>query len=295
MLNGINHQVASGYPVYATRQSNKISSSVMESSTRSQATANKGAEVEISEEGKMAFRLWSSEEDLLSGLNTSAFNCKETREEQKREVDRLLQEKLQDPTRAIFNFDEHSLGGFVVKALEGKAEKAGFVANELQRMISGTLFNNDASLEERAMNREIGLKNAEYLAENYFDNPDEAKAFLDEVYRFAENDILREKGYIVFENSDMKPFRNYESPLDGQISWNAYAEVAGIKLEDVMNKPQEFFKLLNTNNNRSKWSEEIVKNFEENEKQVDDIISGIRSSLSESTVNSSLQRILKGF
>ncbi|WP_303046889.1 hypothetical protein [Oceanobacillus sojae] len=43
------------------------------------------------------------------------------------------------------------------------------------------------------MSREMALKQAEYVAEHYFDDEEEA-AFLNELNRYYENDVLREKG-----------------------------------------------------------------------------------------------------
>src|SRR5690625_7069906 len=80
------------------------------------------------------------------------------------------------------------------------------------------------SIEERAAYREMALKQAEYVAENFFDNEEERAAFMDEINRYYENDLLREKGYVVFDNSDLEPFKRYSSPRDnGKVSYMTFA------------------------------------------------------------------------
>ncbi|MDR1829859.1 MAG: hypothetical protein LBQ76_03725, partial [Candidatus Fibromonas sp.] len=54
--------------------------------------------------------------------------------------------------------------------------------------------------ETRAMNREEGKMLAEYLSQNYFEDPEEAKAFMDTISKWAYKSEMRDKGYM-FMNS----------------------------------------------------------------------------------------------
>ena len=161
-------------------------------------------------------------------------------------------------------------------------------------MIRGAVYNPNASVEERAINRETALRHTEYIAANYFDSPGEAKAFLDGVNRFAENDILREKGYTVIDGADIAPFRSYINPADGSIGWSAYATKYGKSdIREIFANPYErqlFFNSLSAN--QKKWSEEIIKAFENNEKAVADIINTVKSTLDETDVADSLRRLI---
>ena len=94
-------------------------------------------------------------------------------------------------------FQEGTLEHFIFNALEGRAAHPQAVALELTRMIRSSSLNPDASVAERAVTREMGMHHVRYIAENFFDDPAEGRAFVAEVNRFAENDILRERGYCV--------------------------------------------------------------------------------------------------
>ena len=97
--------------------------------------------------------------------------------------------------------------------MEGKVVNASLYAAELASAIRSSVSMPDKSAEERAAYREIALKQAEYIAEKYLDNEQEATSFMNEINKYYKNDVLREKGYVVIDNSDLKPFKNYSSPL----------------------------------------------------------------------------------
>jgi len=76
---------------------------------------------------------------------------------------------------------------------------------ELDRLISGAYTADGkmaGTVEERAVDMEKGLKLAEYIAENYIDDPESRKDFLDGVRVFYNNAVLREKGYDVLETPE---------------------------------------------------------------------------------------------
>ncbi|AOT72311.1 hypothetical protein [Geosporobacter ferrireducens] len=180
-------------------------------------------------------------------------------------------------------FQAGTLEHFLTEKLEGKTKNASLIANEIAEKIRGTVSNPNATIEERAMNRKTALKLAEHIAQNYFDNDDEANEFLSEINKYAENDVLREKGYVVFDNSDMKPFKAYTMPTapEGYISASALAEKYGdTSFKEIFNdrvKLEDFLKALHKNG--EKWRAEIVKDFDENEQRVQNIID--KSSLSQ--------------
>jgi hypothetical protein len=51
--------------------------------------------------------------------------------------------------------------------------------------------------EERAINREKGVKLAEYVAETYIDSAEDREKFLSKIKMWSDNAELRDKGYIV--------------------------------------------------------------------------------------------------
>jgi hypothetical protein len=128
---------------------------------------------------------------------------------------RELKEKgMQDPKRldpfddpfqlrgVTYQFPDGSLEKSLTDYLEGKAINPSLVAAELSRMLKSTYSNPGATIEERAVTRETAVRNAEYIAQNYFRDHDEAQGFMALVRKAAEKDILREKGYFAFDNSD---------------------------------------------------------------------------------------------
>jgi hypothetical protein len=113
----------------------------------------------------------------------------------------------------------------LLKMLDGKARNASMVTSELVHSLKSSMFNKDLSLAQRAEIREAAYRSAQYIADNYFDNPNEAKAFMDLITKIRDEDIMREKGYVfprstiyvdgVIEVNTMEPFRNYSSPGRG--------------------------------------------------------------------------------
>lgn len=199
-----------------------------------------------------------------------------------------------------YDYADGTLEKHIKDSLADKAKNASLVAGELGEMIRGTMHNPDATVEERATNRETALKLAEQIAKDYFDDPLDAQAFLEGINRFAENDVLREKGYIALDNSDIAPFKSYESPSapDGGISWNAFIEKYGsASAKEIAEDPKqrEKFYLSLLQENKEKWSEDIIKEFDENEKRVTEIIDKVKSAASEFDITADWQRLLKAF
>jgi len=87
---------------------------------------------------------------------------------------------------------------FVYNSLEGKVENSFFIAKQLNNMLFNP--NADASLETKAMDREAGKKLAEYIANNYLSG-ENAKAFVDEINKYADRSEAKDKGWIVSGDS----------------------------------------------------------------------------------------------
>jgi hypothetical protein len=202
-------------------------------------------------------------------------------------------------------FMEGTLEHFITDALDGKARNASLIAGELGQMIRSAAYSNGTTIEERATLREIGMQHAEYIAKNYFDNPDEAKAFLDVVRGFYENDILRDKGYTVIEGTNIAPFKSYTMPgaPSDYKSITAIARQFGAS-EEILSDPLRTFdffvsvfknQIAESPETNVEWQDDIVKNFNDNEQRVADIIDHIKANLNAIDVESSLLRLLKAF
>ncbi|MDR2593163.1 MAG: hypothetical protein LBC87_00125 [Fibromonadaceae bacterium] len=136
-----------------------------------------------------------------------------------------------------------SAQNFIFNALVGKVENALDIAVELGNMVfdSRLIFTGAATIEEDtsgvkwlknggtgirldlnpdaiiitdpkefeafAANREAGRDLAKYIAENYFDDPEEAQAFMDKINKYIKNSELRDQGYTVWfaEMDPVKP------------------------------------------------------------------------------------------
>lgn len=199
------------------------------------------------------------------------------------------------------NYTEGTLEKFISDSLDGKAQNSTLVAQGLAEKIKSAAYGNGATVEERAINREIGMQNARYIAETYFDNPDEAKAFMDEINRFYEKDILREKGYIAPDNSDAEPYKSYLNPpnaikTDGNINSAAIMKHFGAS-DEILADPQKRMKfMLGLDMRGDQWQKDIADAFDENEEKVTNIIDQIKASaLNDDDVMNSLARILKAF
>jgi len=195
-------------------------------------------------------------------------------------------------------FLKGSLEHFIQGAIDGKARNSSLVASELGQMIRSAAYNNGATAEERAVLRETGMKHAKYIAQNFFENPNEAKAFLDGIKRFYDNDVLREKGYTVLEGPGSPYiFKPYTSPHNGEININEFAKKYGvIDVKSLLSDPVKWTGFTSAlSRNKEKWSEEIIKAFEDNAQNVTNIINLVKSSLNEESVTSSMARILKAF
>jgi len=171
--------------------------------------------------------------DINSGVILSREQFLEFRAEQRAKNDPFNNEEfitngkwIPTPVHSYANFVSYTRADSykieLTEMLEGKARNASMVANELVNSLQGSIINNGATLAQRAETREAAFRSALYIADNYFPNPNEAKAFMDLITKIRDEDIMREKGYVfpthtiyvdgVIEVNTMEPFRNYSAP-----------------------------------------------------------------------------------
>ena len=214
----------------------------------------------------------------------------------------------------------------LTKMLEGKARNASMVAYELTRSLQGSVFAKDSTVAERAITREAAFRSAQYIADNYFHNPNEAKAFMDLITKIKEEDILKEKGYVfprhalyvngVLEPNTMEPFRNYSAPGMGNdyISPVGTARYLGAPEEmlqrgqflthgttDIINyitstvAKQSFPSQSSALSWDASLRTGILDAWNKNEREVTEIISRTLATFNNEIADHYLQRILKAF
>ena len=187
----------------------------------------------------------------------------------------------------IKSFSSGTLEHYLTQVFNLVSDNGADIADELGKMIKSAYHGNGASIEERAMNREAGLKMAEYFADNYLSDPEAKKTFLDEINRYAELDVLREKGYICWEEDgiDYEPYKSYSMPNapEGFVRGSLIAKKAG--LSDMLEASQNLIQfaaykatLMGSNRN---LRNQIINDFNRNEKNVENIITQIKNSIDE--------------
>lgn len=236
--------------------------------------------LQLSQEGQQLSKLFKQFYEEYHSIE--AIEKRQREQLEKEQTDRRLNNEFS--LHVEYRFPENTLQKTIQKALEGKVVNASLYAAELASAIRSYISMPDKSVEERTAYREMALKQVEYIAENYFNNEKEAMNFLSEIIKYYENDILREKGYVVIDNSGIQPFKKYSSPMsNGEVSFYALAKKYIDKdyFERFMNgegTPEESRKLLNQLQSlKKKYSKELAKEFERNEQQVAKLIQTTKS------------------
>lgn len=186
-----------------------------------------------------------------------------------------------------YHFPENTLHHTIQQALEGKVANASHYAAELANAIRSFISFPEKNIEERALIREVALKQATFIAETYFDDEQEAGNFLIEVTTHYENDLLREQGYVALDGSDVKPFKSYSSPLNSKNEVSFYHFIKNHLNEDELARflagdttPQESRKLLQSfQQNKRKMSEEKIKESAFHEQIVEETIAIAKASV----------------
>ena len=155
---------------------------------------------------------------------------------------------------------------YITVGLTGKLKiiEAKLVAIELGCMINSALYENGSTIEERAQNREIGLRLAEYLAHIFIDDKDEAVAFMRGIRQLVDEDIFIEKADYCRNIQDLSTFRSI--PVTGFF---------GVS---------EFF-----------WYDNALTTIAIHDKEVSGIINKAIDSLSDITIKERLKQFLDKF
>lgn len=237
----------------------------------------------------LTLRTESNDDILIQNFQKSIEEYNNPEAIEQRRLEQLEKEQAYNPLTDEFNllvkgdFPENTLHHTISEVLKGKVVNEWVYAAELADSIRSSVSMRDKSAEERAAYREMALKQAEYIAENYFDNDEEKTAFMDEINKYYENDLLREKGYVVFDNSNLKPFKQYSSPRDGgEVSYMTFAKEymeadhfeRWINNEGTIEETTKFLRQLE--NNKDKWSKAITNKLEINAQQVKEAIVDVK-------------------
>jgi hypothetical protein len=112
---------------------------------------------------------------------------------------------------------------YIDNALTGKVGVEEIDVWAVSGRLNDMLFSDDPdmNLETRTANREAAKNMAEYIAENYFDDPEEAQAFINTINKFAELSEAKDKGYII---SSKYFVGNIEEQLDKHAQWSKLSD-----------------------------------------------------------------------
>lgn len=181
-----------------------------------------------------------------------------------------------------YEYPAGTLQKYISEKLAGKAMNPSMVAGELAENINALIYHRHDAPEVRAVDRETAVRNAEYIAQTFFDDPSEATAFMGEINRFAENDIFREKGVLVIYDTAarVKYFYRADRPAP-------YDEFDN--REDL----EAYLHSLLTDT--GKWGSETVDEYTAVDKKIDGIIKRTKETLDPARVQKSLERLLKAF
>ena len=210
----------------------------------------------------------------------------------------------------IYCFDENSPENTINNILEGKAINSSVVTNELSNMLRQTITNKNASVTERAENRESALKCAQYIADKYLDDSNEAKQFMSAIDDIYEEDVYTDKGYFEIEpgewvregsvkTGDTKLPPDYAT----QAFTRAYCKAHGFSSLVGLNKTEfndytdalfDFFRS-SSSKTREKWETEGRKAFVQNENNVTEATENAKLNFNYSLFNNNIAILLKAF
>jgi len=197
--------------------------------------------VTISKEGRQLLTLREVENDDLKAL-LDEFRARK----------RELQESLSFEYDASTPTETTTSSGpidktFINRALEGKVENPAELMRQLYGMLSaspparelGVTYFGDTTiseLESQAAQREAGKKLAEYMAQNYFEDPDEAKAFMDMINKFANEYEKRDEERLDRWVNMRKQMEDAHAKIEAEI--NAYAAAHGYNADEHRTDPE---------------------------------------------------------
>lgn len=283
-VNGVTQSTATNTNYNSTVGSNNAT-------TEQEKPNDTAATIEISAEGKQQAQLYHSDDHP---------NLFESYREKMDQMKSELKGTRSESSSQIWIYSQGSIGEAIHGFLSGgKMDGSAIIAGELGAMLEGVQSNPNGTVEERAVNRELALRSAEHIAKNYITDPNEAEAFMKLVKEAADNDILREKGYLVDErNPSDEPLRSYETDVG---LYNAYvSKNTGLSNANQFNSTHPKWQEVNDSysahikkDNGATIQAEAAKDFEENEANVADKIKGAVEQIPETALNDNLLKLLK--
>jgi len=260
MVSGVNNSATPNVPANGTYQPPNVGAADAGTDTvKSPATEPEPAAIlDVSARGRELAALqlrYSDPANPFFKLDASP----ETRAQSKANFAKALLDGPEEWRQIHTVAEEGTLNRLVQDVVNAKMDPAtaSKFTTELSRLIQGTydtFGNPNETLEERVVNREKGLKLAEYIAENYIDDPADKQKFLEGVKHFANNAELSDKGYLVMEGPQEKILNpdQFSTGTSAPILDNAWnAAVKSIKTtqfadEESMRKAlnDEYFKIL---------------------------------------------------
>lgn len=225
--------------------------------------------VTFSDEAYQLLKSFSMSEKTYNALFNNEISKAEKREllDELVETDNTQKPELEVTSSSGLTF----LDQYLSDILRGKVENASVIASQITENIRATINQPELTVEERAFNREMALKQAQYIAQHYFEDREQAREFLSVINRYANNDILREKGYVMLDGfikgEDVGPIEPYSSlgaPDDYVRLSSEFYEQHGYDPVAIAQEKQR-----------------VIAEFEAHEKYVQMVIEAVKASMSQ--------------
>ena len=317
MINGIRSKVS----IDAVRESSGLSKAIADTGIPAKGSADSPAViVDISKRAKQAAfdtLRFKAKEDNDGSLNINENDFSEASAEKLQQQALEIMSRPTDPftyedqmRTMICCFGDNTPESTINSILGGKAINSSVVTSELSKMLRQTIANKDASVSERAENRESALKCAQYIADKYVDDPGQAKAFMSAIDDIYERDVYEDKGYFEIEPGEWVREGSVKTgdkllPPDyvTEAFTRSYCKAHGISSVNRLGKDEwvEYLKELSdfSYNSSPKTKEKLEaegrKAFVQNENNVTHAIKNAKLNFNYSLFNSNMARLLKAF
>jgi hypothetical protein len=197
-----------------------------------------GVAIEISDAGRRLSLAFQEYGTNAYGLNLETYALETSKDaRERRHADFAAKEEaiasldpfdrlsLPNYARAAVIFPDGSVEEHIADSLAGRVKDEFLIAGELGAMLRSAASKRGETVEQRAAVRETALRNAEALAGAVFESDAERNGFLSGIYKAAENDVMREKGYIVRPGADPYPRYTMPSASGGHVNIGAFAQL----------------------------------------------------------------------
>jgi len=126
-------------------------------------------------------------------------------------------------------FYRNSIEGIISSGLGGRMHKAeaSLIAIELGQMINSAAYKNGSTIEERAINRETGLRLAGHFARAFLDDVGDINTFIERVKDYAQRDEMLDKGYYFWKGRAYESYKPVPVSAEGKrgdFIWSKDAE-----------------------------------------------------------------------